>query len=65
MLAAGFTTPLHTWTRPDPRGHEYGYWTVYQRPLGFRVFFTDPSGDAFKILFDNEEDLLKWASHTF
>jgi hypothetical protein len=65
-----FNPPCLTWTRPDPRGKEYGIW--HARPAyGHNGVYmtamyrpTETALPMFAINFDTPTDFERWAKHT-
>lgn len=70
---AGFQPPNANWTRPDPRGREYGTWTASSGPSEgepiYAQFINGPKSATgvaiFTISFPSVRDFEKWVNHTF
>lgn len=66
LINMGFNPPLLEYTRPDPRGPEYGTYAVWNMTDSVRVCFRDPSGcQVFSMVFLNKEYFRRWVSHVF
>jgi len=68
LVSLGFTPPQINWTRRDPRGPEYGTYSVRALSNGDLCVSYHSSGSAcpeFSFYFTSLGAFERWASHTF
>lgn len=61
LAKAGFDPPEQTYTKPDPRGREYGSYHASIVLGRIVVRFVDEYGPQYSMYFRTREDFSKWA----
>ena len=62
-----FAPPCYEWSRPDPRGANYGTWFVRQMPnqnIHVRFAPADPQNAAFSMQFETLPNFERWVKQT-
>ena len=68
FVALGYTPPQFSWTRLDPRGAEYGTYSVRMVSNGDICVTYYPHGSTtgeFSFYFDALNSFERWTKHTF
>jgi hypothetical protein len=68
LAALSYTPPQFNWTRPDPRGAEYGTYGVRMVCNGDIYVTYYPHGSAigeFSFYFNSVDSFERWTKHTF
>lgn len=56
----GFVEYFDSYTKPDPRGDEYGRFKASRTNIGIMVWHSD---DGYSMIFQTDEDFINWASY--
>ena len=68
LMNLGYTPPQTNWTRPDPRGAEYGTYGIRVLSNGDIVVSYYPRSSAyveFSFYFATLDSFERWTKHTF
>ena len=68
LMNLGYTPPQTNWTRPDPRGPEYGTYGIRVLSNGDIVVSYYPRNSAyveFSFYFATLDSFERWTKHTF
>lgn len=68
LVSLGFVPPQVLWTRPDPRGAEYGFYGIRELNNGDLCVSYHPAGSVrpdFSFYFTSSGAFERWVNHTF
>jgi len=61
LIQAGFTPPTNRYSKPDPRGQEYGFFEVYPSSFDKGSYIVSHTKDKYTMKFANGDDFKNWA----